>query len=854
MRKKIIKKIKYIVIFVIILSVLPDCSQDIYAKEQDEVHNVLILHSYHQGFTWTKEENDGIMDYLSSHGSNIIMYTEYLDWKNYPSEYNLDLLEQSFRFKYLNKNIDLIIATDDSALKFAINHRKELFSDAPIVFCGINQEGYSEIIRDIRRATGVIETIDPTRTYEIASELNPSVKNIYLIYDNSESGLSTGKIVTDRLLEKDPTLNIIPCNNMAYQDLLQLVANLTEENIVLITTYYSDVENHILDLEYVTREVSKYSSVPVYHLYDFGLNNGAIGGAMLSGRMQGELAASMALRILNGENIENVHVVAPQTIRLAFDYQQLERFELPLDRLPKECEIINQPFSFYRTYKTFVHSVIIAFAVLITFVCILLFYIRIIKRMKKNLSDSHEELTQLYEELAASEEEMKQQYDEILIINEKLRKGEENLLYLAYHDSLTGLPNKLSLYEDAKLIFNGDSKKSALYFIDIDNFKYINDTMGHDFGDQLIIEVGNRLSSLLPDNSILYRLSGDEFILIMENINASSEAEEFAKKILNHFTKEFDVLNSTLHVSLSIGIVLYPEHGHNVEHLLKYADIAMYQAKISGKKNYVIYNKEMIKAFTERVTIEKYLHNALDNNEFEVHYQPQFDIRRNRVTGLEALLRWNNPVLGRVPPLKFINIAEDTHCIIPIGNWVLEKACSFLKELQNKGYRDLTISVNISILQLLQTDFYDIVKNILKKYEIEPHLLELEITETVLIESFDTIVDKLEKLAKLKVRIALDDFGKGYSSLNYLKQLPINTLKVDKSFVDHITERDCNLLAGQIITIGKSMGMCVVAEGVEHQEQLEYLARHECDKIQGYLYSKPITETELIEFLEQSNR
>jgi len=254
---------------------------------------------------------------------------------------------------------------------------------------------------------------------------------------------------------------------------------------------------------------------------------------------------------------------------------------------------------------------------------------------------------------------------------------------------------------------------------------------------------------------------------------------------------------------------------------------------------------------TERVNIERYLHKALAENEFEIYYQPQLDLKSNKITGLEALMRWRSPELGFVSPLKFIKVAEDTHLIIPLGAWVLRNACAFLSKLHNKGYRDLTVSVNISMLQLLQTNFNDIVIDTLEFFGLESNYLELEITESILMESFEIIGKKLEKFKEMGVRIALDDFGKGYSSLNYLKQLPISTLKIDKSFIDCITfENVDETLTGQIVMIGKSMGMNVIAEGVERQEQLEYLVNHQCNKIQGYICSKPIPEGEIEKLLE----
>ncbi|MDP4093231.1 MAG: EAL domain-containing protein [Bacillota bacterium] len=446
----------------------------------------------------------------------------------------------------------------------------------------------------------------------------------------------------------------------------------------------------------------------------------------------------------------------------------------------------------------------------------------------KRIKNTERELIESYQELSATHEE---------------------LHYLAYNDSLTGLPNKLSLLEYSNKDFS-NKDCAALLFLDMDNFKYINDTMGHAIGDQFIIKVSERLASLLEEDCTLYRLSGDEFIIINQNIKTHEEVKHFASLLLGGFKEEFVVLNNSLHISLSIGIVLYPEHGLTVEELLKYADIAMYRAKEAGKNRYVIYDQLMSQAFTERVDIEKHLHTALSRNEFNIHYQPQLDLVSNKITGMEALLRWNSPELGSISPLKFIKIAEDTHLIIPLGTWVLRNACCFLKKLHNKGYKDLSISINISILQLLQSDFNALVIDTLESFELAPEYLELEITETILIESYEAIDMKLKSLSEYGVRIALDDFGKGYSSLSYLKQLPISILKIDKSFIDNIYNGNENLTR-HIITIGKSMGMCVVAEGVEKAEQLDYLVQHECNKIQGYLFSKPLPEEEIIKVLEK---
>ncbi|MDF2891501.1 MAG: hypothetical protein K0R80_1868 [Clostridia bacterium] len=483
-----------------------------------------------------------------------------------------------------------------------------------------------------------------------------------------------------------------------------------------------------------------------------------------------------------------------------------------------------------------------------------------IKETEGSLYISYEKLSKVNTELAAAYDKVDESQNELRIQNEKLMQNqqileeyEKELHYQAYHDQLTGLQNRRSLIKDLnELVGSKNNGKVALLILDIDNFKYINDTMGHYFGDQLLMKLSERLEGIIEDNCKIYRLGGDEFVILLEDFDDSISIEKLAVKLLKGCTFGFDVDYSRIFISISIGIALYPEHGENLDELLKNADIAVYKAKETGKNRIVFYNKPMNDAMSERVLLEKHLRTALDNNEFVLHYQPQLDIATNKVSGLEALIRWNSPELGFVSPLKFIGIAEDTHLIIPIGEWVLKNACLFLNKLHQQGYDELLMSVNISMLQLIQDDFADRVMEILDELKLDPKYLELEITESILMESYEAIAEKLKLLKGKGVRIALDDFGKGYSSLNYLKQLPISTLKIDKSFVDTISADDKNKsLTDLIVTIGITMGLCVVAEGVETQEQLDYLVEHKCSKIQGYFFSRPVPDEAVIDVIKE---
>ncbi|BCG57196.1 putative bifunctional diguanylate cyclase/phosphodiesterase [Paenibacillus sp. URB8-2] len=487
--------------------------------------------------------------------------------------------------------------------------------------------------------------------------------------------------------------------------------------------------------------------------------------------------------------------------------------------------------------------------------------LRTLKRIKKmeekleityrDMVDGHEKLEAAYEEIIATEDELRQQYDQLIENQRKLTESEEKMHHLAYHDILTDLPNKLALYENAADNLLADSSgKAALLFVDIDNFKYINDTMGHEFGDRLIVKASERLLSIIEKEGVIYRFGGDEFIILLQPLKEKADIDRVAARILTGFKEAVDMDNSLLHISISIGISIYPDHGSDIMELVKRADIAMYKAKEAGKGSYVVFDHPLNDTFAERMNIEKQLYTAMEQEEFELVYQPQVDLILNKVTGLEALLRWKSPDLGYVSPLKFIKVAEDSHLIIPLGAWVLRSACAFLKLLHEQGFGHLTMSVNISMLQLLQTDFNELVLETLESFGLQPNYLELEITESVLVEFYDHVVAKLNALRARDIKIALDDFGTGYSSLSYLTYLPISTLKIDKSFIDSIpTGTNHAALVEHIIMIGKRMNMSVIAEGVERQEQLAYLLEQGCDKIQGYFFSRPLAAKDMEKWL-----
>lgn len=1101
---------------------------------------ILVLNSYHKGFAWTDDETTGITDTLKESVPDATIYTEYADWKRFPTRLAMDNFYASLLYKYSGTDIDLVVATDDFALEFALNSRKQLFNNAPVIFCGVNEESAGFLLKGQTNVTGVLENINPASMVTIAHSINPNLKNLYILNDHTESGISTGKMVTEQLARTDPHLNLVHWDNMSFDQVLQAAAGLNPAtDAILMTTYASDMNGTGIEFEVAVGKVSKVSKVPVYDIYDFTLNHGALGGSMISGKSQGAEAAQLVLQVLDGQSPDNIPLVTDTKTRTVFDYLMLKRFDISMDKLPKGSEIINKPFSFYDTYRTLVNSVLAAFVLLVVFILVLLFYIRQVRKMRKELALSNEELIQLNEELEASDEELRQQFDELSEVKESLAQSEERfrlaafgsdaviwdmdmsrqsyyfsdrwyellgygkgeldeenggwrsiihpddaedaenqrlahlqgktpyyqaeyriktksgsyiwlqvrgkvskdhyyhtkrfagsmtditdrkeyevklqisyqelevtyeeltalqqemmeqyeklldnqrrlerseeryrliteatndgiweydyisrtrfisdrwrelleiseeqirerdtfndfihpddrerfkkcldehqagltdhyqceyrlkmgngeyrwflgrgkavidqngqlsrvtgsdtdihslkeyqsrLHELAYYDPLSGLPNKLSLVERMSRHFAGGAEgQTALLFMDIDNFKYINDTMGHTFGDLVLRKVSERLVACSGQETLFFRLGGDEFVILLLQQETDDEIKKYAEQLLQSLEEPFLIHDSSVHISASIGVAKYPQAGRNVEELLMNADVAMYKAKEKGKGSYVIYGQDLQRSFNERMTIEKHLRGALINNELELYYQPQYNLQSRQVTGFEALIRWNSPELGAVSPLSFIRIAEDCQLILPIGAWVLSTACCFMKDLHNQGYDTYRISVNISIVQLIQENFIATVMGALETAGLAPEYLEIEITESIFMESFETIVEKLELLKSMGIHIALDDFGTGYSSLSYLKELPITTLKVDKTFIDDVPDTaGSRSLASSIVMIGHRMGLEVIAEGVETEEQLRYLQNRNCDKIQGYFISRPLPQKAISAWLSET--
>lgn len=471
----------------------------------------------------------------------------------------------------------------------------------------------------------------------------------------------------------------------------------------------------------------------------------------------------------------------------------------------------------------------------------------IIKKLKKNINAKYYELNEAHEELTAANEELEAHYEEIQSYSDKVNQ-------LAFFDTLTGLPNRTYLNEKIANLFPIDEKFSAktiaAFYVEMDNFRQINDTLGHEFGDQVLKAVACTLTENLDGQPLIARIGGDEFFILYDNFLDKSQIECYADRIVHFINKSWEIGEHEIYLSASIGVLMITSSCASVTDVYKKIDTAMYAAKKNNRGSYVFFNENMLKSVEYKSELEKSLRKGIDNKEFELYYQPYFDVEGEKILGVEALIRWHHPKKGFVSPGEFIPLAEETGLIIVIGEWVLEEAIKQSKSWQSNHGVSLPISINVAGIQLESESFVTFVFELLSKHDFEPNLLQLEITESSVMKNIKRNIRQLEALKAKGIKISLDDFGTGYSSLAYMMKLPIDIIKIDKSFVDDIlTSNDDEIIVGDIISIAHRLNMHIIAEGVEQFEQLDYLKNTNCDAIQGYYFSKPLRNEDLEKLL-----
>lgn len=471
---------------------------------------------------------------------------------------------------------------------------------------------------------------------------------------------------------------------------------------------------------------------------------------------------------------------------------------------------------------------------------------RVAVSVGQKLKESYKELELAYQEVTSTKDELSIKY-------EQLKKSQDKVKQIAYSDYLTGLPNRVALNEmlDNVMATLRQDEVIAILDIDIDNFKDINDTLGHSYGDELLLDVTHRLESIFGKTDFLARIGGDEFAVLVQNITEQGALEDKIELIRSAFVQPFTIATKEFFVTVSVGISVAPKDGKTTQSLLKNMNSAMYVAKEKGKNTYCYFDNSINQKMLDKLELQSELRKAIEEDQFVVYYQAQMDLSISKVVGFEALARWKHPTKGIVPPISFIPLAEENGMIVEIGKKILKEACLQLKEWDKLGYHNLTMAVNFSARQFKDKNFLNMVYEIISETEVNPKQLEFEITESVALDDFEFTIDTINRLKLIGISFSLDDFGTGYSSLNYLKKLPVNNLKIDKSFLDTVLEDNSDQKIIQtMINLARNLDIDVIAEGVEYSEQEVFLKESSCDKAQGYYYSRPVPREQAFEVLK----
>jgi diguanylate cyclase (GGDEF)-like protein len=638
----------------------------------------------------------------------------------------------------------------------------------------------------------------------------------------------------------------IDLSEYSFEEAESELLKLNEYDIVMFLSAFSDKNMNTLTYDEGVSYVVENCSQPIFHLNSSGLGDGIIGGMMNNHIEQGYVAAEIVLQILDGKDIDDISLNVSNTNEYMFDMDIINAFNIDEALIPGDAILINNEPGFWDIYRDVI--LLVSLIILAELALIIGLFINIRKRKKteNSLIENQEELIMLNENLAESNLKLSDSLDEISLKNE--------LLYdLTHKDQLTGLNNRLSIFQffDEALEENDLSWSTAALFMDIDNFKDINDTYGHDTGDESLRVVGRKLQAFENENIRVSRFGGDEFLILMDRQIDRDDITVFSQKICEELSRKIVIEDLQIFLTVSLGISMYPQNCNHRISLIKQADIALYDAKDAGRNRFAFYSDDLDELLADKLSFRTEVKKAIKDKEFYFNYQPCFLAKTGEIAGFEALIRWRSEKYGMVSPFKLIQTIEEMGLMFEVGNDIVRQVCLFSLKLNENRDEKINISINISAIQLMNKAFYKGIVNIFEETGASPEDFILEMTETVLIHSFEREAKIIEQLKDYGFTIALDDFGTGYSSLRYLRELPVSILKIDKSFIDFIdTSTYDRGLINAMINIAHLKGIYVVSEGVETESQLEILKEYNCDAIQGYIYSKPLPESQVEEFLK----
>lgn len=741
------------------------------------------------------------------------IHIEYLDLVKNPAPAYKRQLAGLLESKYRDADIAVVVTLQPAALNFVLEEGRRVAPDAALMAAQATPAVGTERIR--RHVYLQTPNLDFAGTLQRALELFPQTRRVYFLNGNSVVEQERQAEAWRQFQPWHGRLEFEYLDSLGLEEIEARLASAPAHSVVIGPGINRDGRGEIHVPAETLISLARVANAPVFPVYSVSIGQGPIGGMVSVLEAEGRTMAEAVLDYLHRSPDEREDFAVPRTPSVSlFDWEQIQRWQGDWAQLPPDTVYVKRPPSLWGLYRAYVVGGVLAITVLLFLVMALTLQNR--RRLRAEQS---------------------------------LRASQERYQELALFDALTGLPNRKLLHDRMhQAMVNGARSRhmGALLFIDLDHFKNLNDTRGHDVGDQLLQQAAQRLTQAVRAGDTVARLGGDEFVILLEGLDehpdrAASETRAVGEKILAVFGPDFKLGHVEHHISASIGASLFSGTEQSIDELLRRADLAMYQAKSAGRDALRFFDPQMQAHVSARAALESDLRRALQAGQFELHYQPQVHMD-GRVVGAEALLRWHHPERGAVPPTEFIPLAEETGLIAPLGLWVIETACRQLKLWQAQPRTaSLLLSINVSSRQFRRADFVSELLAVVRRVGVDARRLKLELTESVLLDDVEDAIFKMMQLRMQGVGFSLDDFGTGYSSLAYLKRLPLDQLKIDRSFVrDILTDRNDVAIARSVVALGTTLGLTVIAEGVETEGQRTLLAGLGCQVHQGYLYSRPV--------------
>lgn len=805
-------------------------TEDVMLQEEvlEEAKEVLYISSYSYELSVVGQQLDGIRKRFE--GQAVTIDVEFMDTKRFTEEEHYENFYNHLKYK-INRDVsyDAVIVGDDNGLQFLLDNKEDLFPDTPIFFLGINSLDRALEASSDSQFTGVLEEKTFYESIELALEMTPDANRLILIKDSTLSSQAEYDQII--MYEKDfPNLEFITADmsTMTPDEYFSYMSELDLNDICFNLAAVTFSSGEVWTFVDVQSKQIEAMSTPVYGSTTAGIGDGLFGGHVLSHEDQGYAAADMVMRYFHGTPMEEIEFVAESPNVDMLDYALFDDFGFHRDDIPEGVILINYEETYWEIYGNLIIFGIIVFIIETVIIIALILNVRGNRKKAKQLSDTIEELNFANVELK----------DRVAEVNERDTKIKE----MIYFDELTGLMTRYAIGEQIRKFIEDENNKIAVMLLDVDNFKNINDGFGHSFGDQVLRIIGERLDRIANHRVSISRFGGDEFLLVVKEYESDEWLHSIVEKVQEVFKEVMHYENTNFVLTTSIGITKFPEHGNNYGELLKRADVALHYSKDSGKDTATMYEVSMEVNFQDKVYFQNLLRKAFAEEEFYLNFQPLISIKEKRIYGFEALIRWRSKELGYVSPFKLITEAEEMGLIIKLGEWIFKQSFAFAEMINKNTEKPISISINISAIQLMYSEFAKRLIEIIESYDLKPENIILEMTETTLINDIEAGKSVINQLRDYGVRISLDDFGTGYSSLSYLKNFAIDVLKVDKSFIDQIVDSAYDrYLVEAVLKIAKERKIATVAEGVETVEQLNTLREMECDSIQGYLFSKPLS-------------